>query len=428
MKIYIFVALLLLPSFTFASIDFDLKYGSKGDEVIELQEYLIDKGFLVAQPTGNFFSLTQKGVMSYQKSVGLPSTGFAGPLTRGKINADLLDTTDVEIAETGAPVEAIDTSKRSLMQSQLDELIAQLSVIMEQQKVQVDQGKTYITPGGAVITADGVILKQGINSSPVVTTNPVKEQTQQAPIVQKVFKVFSSFLDNETLTLKTDFPVNIHATKLKIKDINTGWEKTYGLDGEILDATKHDSQDDNGNVYYTYNLKFTNPLTVYATSESYFSHGTATLTLTSSDGDTTVIPIPIPQIPVKLTLGNYKNTVFGGGCDYIQIPITVLDQYNNLVQNPKVTMTNPENGMELSLVNNSFLRFSPEEVSGSLSLTIKSGVLSTTITSQVVSMRSRYFDSSGYMINARISNSNYPNLITDIMTGLSFNLETNSCK
>jgi len=103
---------LIFPSLALASIDSNLKYGATGGEVNELQDFLIGKGFLsVSSPTNNFFSLTLKAVIAYQGSVGLPTTGFVGPLTRTKINAELanqLSQSDAqEVVETGttsAPV------------------------------------------------------------------------------------------------------------------------------------------------------------------------------------------------------------------------------------------------------------------------------------------------------------------------------------
>src|SRR3989338_8979601 len=89
----LYIALLsvffITPSISLATIDTNLKYGSRGAAVSELQEFLIDKGFLLGQTSGNFFSLTRKAVVAYQASVGLPATGFVGAMTRAKINAQL---------------------------------------------------------------------------------------------------------------------------------------------------------------------------------------------------------------------------------------------------------------------------------------------------------------------------------------------------
>lgn len=109
-KLYIalLVASFILPSVSLASIDINLKYGSRGAEVVELQEFLIEKGFLSGQASGNFFSLTRKAVVAYQSSIGLPATGFVGPMTRAKINDDLLSSNassvSAETTETGTTI------------------------------------------------------------------------------------------------------------------------------------------------------------------------------------------------------------------------------------------------------------------------------------------------------------------------------------
>lgn len=95
-------------SSAFASIDKNLKYGQRDDEVTELQEFLIDKGFLTGQATGNFYALTRKAVVAYQSSIRLPATGFVGPMTRAEINKELdvftASSDQAEIRETGTNV------------------------------------------------------------------------------------------------------------------------------------------------------------------------------------------------------------------------------------------------------------------------------------------------------------------------------------
>ncbi|MGB2580620.1 MAG: peptidoglycan-binding domain-containing protein, partial [Minisyncoccia bacterium] len=76
LHIALLIGVFIIPSVSFASIDTNLKYGSRGLAVSELQDFLITKGFLSGQTSGNFFSLTRKAVIAYQASVGLPTTGF----------------------------------------------------------------------------------------------------------------------------------------------------------------------------------------------------------------------------------------------------------------------------------------------------------------------------------------------------------------
>ncbi len=70
-----------------------LTVGSTGADVVALQTWLIDHGFSIPSITagtaakGYFGQQTKAAVIAYQASVGLPNTGFVGPLTIAKLNA-----------------------------------------------------------------------------------------------------------------------------------------------------------------------------------------------------------------------------------------------------------------------------------------------------------------------------------------------------
>jgi hypothetical protein len=64
------------------SISQNLRYRMTGADVTILQTILINMGFLKTEATGYFGIATQKAVKEFQKSAGLPPTGFVGPLTR----------------------------------------------------------------------------------------------------------------------------------------------------------------------------------------------------------------------------------------------------------------------------------------------------------------------------------------------------------
>jgi len=69
-----------------------LKVGDTGTNVSLLQNFLIAKGYSFpsinsgASPRGYFGIETQSAVMEYQRSIGVPNTGFVGPLTMAAIN------------------------------------------------------------------------------------------------------------------------------------------------------------------------------------------------------------------------------------------------------------------------------------------------------------------------------------------------------
>lgn len=75
-----------------ASFDRNLSVGSTGADVSALQDLLISKGFNIpaisaGTAKGYFGQQTKTAVIAYQGSVGLPTTGFVGPLTLAKLNA-----------------------------------------------------------------------------------------------------------------------------------------------------------------------------------------------------------------------------------------------------------------------------------------------------------------------------------------------------
>lgn len=99
------VLLLLVPSLTFASFDVSLKYGSKGDLVVDLQDFLTDQGAYAGKLDGRFGLGTLKSVKAWQTSVGLFVDGYFGKGSRAKANdilASLLqDSNTTETTETG---------------------------------------------------------------------------------------------------------------------------------------------------------------------------------------------------------------------------------------------------------------------------------------------------------------------------------------
>lgn len=60
----------------------NLGYGSFSSQVVTLQSFLIERGYLKGSVTGYFGKMTRKAVMSFQKDNAVSQTGFVGPLTR----------------------------------------------------------------------------------------------------------------------------------------------------------------------------------------------------------------------------------------------------------------------------------------------------------------------------------------------------------
>lgn len=97
--------LLLLPSLTFASFDISLKYGSRGDAVSDLQDFLTDQNVYTGKVDGKFGLGTVKAVKAFQTANNLTPDGYFGKGSRAVAStllaAELKPSDDAEQAETG---------------------------------------------------------------------------------------------------------------------------------------------------------------------------------------------------------------------------------------------------------------------------------------------------------------------------------------
>ncbi len=71
-------------SFTFT---LSLTAGSQGNEVTQLQQILVNLGYLTTSPTGYFGTKTEQALKKLQTAHGLTGVGVVGPLTRTLLNS-----------------------------------------------------------------------------------------------------------------------------------------------------------------------------------------------------------------------------------------------------------------------------------------------------------------------------------------------------
>ncbi len=69
------------------NLGYRMRDAQTNDEVSLLQDFLISRGTLSGEATGYFGLATLTAVKKLQQSIGLQSTGYVGPFTRGKIKA-----------------------------------------------------------------------------------------------------------------------------------------------------------------------------------------------------------------------------------------------------------------------------------------------------------------------------------------------------
>jgi len=214
------ISAMALPAISAAAIDTNLKYGARGTEVSELQEFLIDKGFLSGTATGNFYSLTLKAVIAYQTSVGLPVTGFVGPMTRNVINQQLAGavSTQAEVTETGTTTPPLAESPIDLLKKQIALLMQQMQVIQgqattqnqilqnqqaqqaaqnqqaQQTQQQLAQIGTNTTPPAKPVSAPNPVEKPAwkITLEPISYLAPVKVSDPGTGLVGRKVAVFRS--------------------------------------------------------------------------------------------------------------------------------------------------------------------------------------------------------------------------------------------
>ncbi len=98
---------LLSISYASAATCVDLKSGlARGMEnsnVLALQNFLFEKGYLKAKPNGYFGAGTFSGVKAYQKSLGFEQAGSVGPATRAAIRKETCGTSSVVQMTTLVP-------------------------------------------------------------------------------------------------------------------------------------------------------------------------------------------------------------------------------------------------------------------------------------------------------------------------------------
>ncbi len=90
---FLFLSVFIIFSFVFsaqaaslATLNKQMGLGSKGESVVSLQSFLVQKGFLSGVADGKFGPKTKAAVVAYQKANKISATGFVGPLTFASIN------------------------------------------------------------------------------------------------------------------------------------------------------------------------------------------------------------------------------------------------------------------------------------------------------------------------------------------------------
>ncbi len=131
----------------------DLALGSKGNDVVRLQLYLIAKNsgpyavrLAQASATGNFGAMTQSALMEYQASVGIsPADGYYGVVTRAKVEANPINSVPTNPTPTSPTTPSTTSITRNLTLNAVGEDVRTL------QKFLNARGYTVATAGSGSI-------------------------------------------------------------------------------------------------------------------------------------------------------------------------------------------------------------------------------------------------------------------------------------
>jgi uncharacterized surface protein with fasciclin (FAS1) repeats len=98
-------------AFAVSEYNTNIGFGSRGENVVQLQNFLSEKGYLSSQNRGYFGAMTRAALIKFQKENGLHGTGFFGPLTREKVRSvnGSMATTKKDIVDTAVGTPSLST-------------------------------------------------------------------------------------------------------------------------------------------------------------------------------------------------------------------------------------------------------------------------------------------------------------------------------
>lgn len=110
--VYIFFIFTTSPvsAITCTNLTKTLSKYSENSEVLMLQQFLFDGGYLIVKPNGYFGENTKKAVVTFQKNQKITGTGTVGPLTRVKIKEMSCIATSSSV-EKKIPSESVNLNK-----------------------------------------------------------------------------------------------------------------------------------------------------------------------------------------------------------------------------------------------------------------------------------------------------------------------------
>lgn len=217
-KILFSIFFILSTSYVYAGTCLDLQVnlsrGSESDDVLSVQNFLAEKGFLKVKPNGYFGPGTFAAVRLYQKSVGLSSSGAVFPLTRASIKKETCDSNSLntnQITNTTIPKNTTSTTVFSTSTATSTNNNPQSPRLPPPTISSVDKA-TFIS--GGIITAPFVV--NGTNFS--TSSNYLLFQSQNGG---KIYTVgpFNSFVGGTVMRIIPAFAKDLVPCGLECKEM-----------------------------------------------------------------------------------------------------------------------------------------------------------------------------------------------------------------
>lgn len=128
---------------------------------------------------------------------------------------------------------------------------------------------------------------------------------------------------------------------------------------------------------------------------------------------------------------NTDYVIYGGNCSSIQIYPKVLDQNGTVIPNSLVTLINPETYQEVSKIisdTDQSISFIPQQLSGYTTVTVRTGDIATSTTINLQSMHNYLYNPDGTFIPNRSNPTEDKSILSLVLSGQKFDINTNMCK
>ena len=152
-------------TFTCITLTKPLSKGSENSEVLKLQQFLTEGGYLPVKPNGYFGENTKKAVSAFQKKQKINVTGAAGSLTRAKINeiSCTVGTTSPDVKNATSTIitneekKVVTMTKNTPVATTTQETLKETLVATAVKEIPTIYVKTFLAVD---ITSDTAVLKQ----------------------------------------------------------------------------------------------------------------------------------------------------------------------------------------------------------------------------------------------------------------------------